>query len=457
MYFHFCKNEYKTMFISWIRHSTFCLITLIAVFFCSCLPKDFGRPNIILIMADDLGYGDIGCYGNDKINTPALDKLASEGLRFTDYHSNGSVCSPTRAALLTGRYQQRSGLEGVIYADGESRQTGLDVDELTIADYLKSVGYSTGIIGKWHLGYKIEYNPVYQGFDFFRGFVSGNVDYHSHVDNSGVPDWWFNLEKVEENGYATDLITKHALEFMEKNRDKPFFLYVPQAAPHAPFQGRNDAADRFPGTRFSYEGSAKNKQITFQEMIETMDEGIGKIMQKVDELGIRDNTLIIFCSDNGGYQGYSDNGELRGFKGSLWEGGHRVPCIMRWPEYIKPGTVSDETVMSMDFFPTFIHLSKSTPEPGIQLDGIDITELLIDQSELPDRTICWRYKDQNVVRNGKWKLLVDKDTTFLFDLSNDLKEQVNVITSQASVADQLGTELDAWKTDVMQGVRLKTN
>jgi arylsulfatase A len=217
-------------------------------------------PNIVLIMADDLGYGDIGCFGNEKIQTPFLDKMATEGLKFTDFHSNGAVCSPTRAALLTGRYQQRSGLEGVIYAKGKTRATGLDVAELTFADYLKSAGYVTGVVGKWHLGYHIDYNPLYHGFDYFRGYVSGNVDYHSHLDGAGIPDWWHDLEKTKENGYVTDLVTKYSVEFIQKNKDKPFFLYVAHEAPHFPFQGRKDKADRKLGAKFEAQGSRKDKQ-----------------------------------------------------------------------------------------------------------------------------------------------------------------------------------------------------
>ena len=170
------------------------------------------RPNIILIMADDLGYGDIGCYGNEKIKTPNIDALAQGGMKFTDYHSNGPVCSPTRTALLTGRYQQRAGIEGVIYAQGPTRQTGMALEQVTFAEILKNRGYATGIFGKWHLGYNVEFNPARQGFDEFRGYVSGNVDYHSHLDGAGIEDWWKNIEKVPEEGYCTDLITKSLSE-----------------------------------------------------------------------------------------------------------------------------------------------------------------------------------------------------------------------------------------------------
>ncbi|NQT02271.1 MAG: sulfatase-like hydrolase/transferase [Planctomycetes bacterium] len=195
------------------------------------------RPNIILIMADDLGYGDIGCYGSKKIRTPNIDALARGGLRFTDYHSNCPVCSPTRAALLTGRYQQRCGIEGVVTA-AKHRHTGMALEEVTFAEVLKRRGYATGIFGKWHVGYNVEFNPAKQGFDEFIGYVSGNVDYHSHIDQAGFEDWWKNLQKVPEEGYCTDLITKHGVDFIERHKDGPFCLYLPHEAPHYPYQGR---------------------------------------------------------------------------------------------------------------------------------------------------------------------------------------------------------------------------
>lgn len=432
------------------------IVMLTGTLLMSCLPKQFQQPNIILIMADDLGYADLGCYGNSDISTPALDKLAAQGMRFSDFHSNGAVCSPTRAALLTGRYQQRCGVEGVIYASGESRQTGLDVSEYTMADYLKSAGYATGIAGKWHLGYKIEYNPTYQGFDFFRGFVSGNVDYHSHVDNTGVPDWWFNLEKVEEKGYTTDLITDHALDFIEKNHDRPFFLYVAHAAPHAPFQGRKNAAERFPGARFTYAGSVTDKKAAYKEMVEVMDEGIERILRKLDEFRLREKTLIFFCSDNGGYAGYANNGSLRGSKGSLWEGGHRVPAIACWPGTIKAGSVSNQTIMTMDLFPTFINLSKSGLQPMSDLDGIDFTRLLIEQKQLPERTLYWKYRNTTSARRSDWKLLVSEDSIRLFNLRLDPEEQHDVSAEQSDMVNDLKTSLEKWEAEVMQGVQMRT-
>jgi len=432
------------------------LISLIILIFYSCGPREFERPNIIVIMADDLGYGDLGCYGNEKIKTPALDKLAAEGLKFMDFHSNGAVCTPTRAALLTGKYQQRSGLEGVIYAKGETRQAGLDVKEITFADFLKQAGYTTGIIGKWHLGYYIQYNPIYQGFDYFKGFVSGNVDYQSHLDGAGIPDWWQDLEKEEEPGYVTDLITKASLEFIQKNKDQPFCLFISHAAPHYPYQRRKDKADRRPGINFPAQGSTLYKPLAYKEMIEVMDEGIGEIIQLLEYFDLKNKTLVFFCSDNGGLQGMADNGILRGAKGSLWEGGQRVPAIAYWPGYIEPGTSTNELVMSMDLFPTFVNLSKAETTHDFKFDGIDITRLMIEEKSLPDRTVFWRYRNQKVARNDKWKLLIDGDTTHLYNLKEDIMEKIDLASSEPGIVSELKTEFDSWEMSVSQGIKMKT-
>ncbi len=429
---------------------------LVLSFQFSCAPREFDAPNIILIMADDLGYGDLGCYGNTDIKTPSLDKMASEGLRFTDYHSNGAVCSPTRAALLTGRYQQRSGIEGVVYASGETRQTGLDIKEVTFADFLKSAGYATGIVGKWHLGYRVDYNPIYQGFDFFRGYVSGNVDYHSHLDGTGIPDWWHDLEKTEEEGYVTDLVTKYAVSFIEENRGKPFFLYVAHESPHYPFQGRNDGPERLPGGEFKPTGTPEEKKAAYKEMIEVMDEGIGNIFTTLEKLGLKENTFVFFCSDNGGIRDIASNGNLKGNKGSLWEGGHRVPAIAWWPRYIQHGKVTNEEVMSMDVFPTFINLSKAMPKYDFQLDGMDFTRLMIEDRPLPKRSLFWKYRNQKVARNGKWKLLMDKNDAHLYDLEKDISEQSDLASTETTITNQLKSELENWEQDVSLGVKLRT-
>ncbi len=419
-------------------------------------PQELTRPNLILIMADDLGYGGIGCYGNQEIKTPHLDAMAANGIKFTDFHSNGTVCTPTRAALLTGRYQQRSGLEGVIYVRGETRQVGMDTSETTIAELLKQAGYATGIMGKWHLGYRPEYNPVHHGFDEFYGYVSGNVDFHSHYDNAGIYDWWHNLDSVKEEGYVTDLITEHAVAFIDRHKQQPFFLYVPHEAPHAPFQGRQDTAYRFPNREFSYYGPVEDKHAAYREMVEVMDEGIGKIIQALEAHGLEQNTLVFFLSDNGAEENYGDNGPLNGHKTNLWEGGHRVPAIAYWPGKIQAKT-SDETLMSFDLFPTFLELANVSAPANRELDGQDLTPHLLENKALPERSLFWKYRNQKAVRKGKWKLLINKKDTFLYDLRADLSESHNLASQNRQIVDELSEELAAWEREVTGGVNMITH
>ena len=422
------------------------LLILVVLFLPVCAV--FGqqnKPNIIFIMADDLGYGDIGCYGNRFIETPEIDKLAANGLAFMDYHSNGPVCTPTRAALMTGNYQQRAGLEGVIYADLNKREHGISSSQITIAEYLKTAGYATGIFGKWHLGYKPDFNPTLHGFDEFYGYVSGNVDYISHRDGIGLYDWWHNKDTCYDQGYVTDLITDYALKFMEKNKTNPFFVYLPHEAPHFPYQGRSDKADRLPGVKFEGLGSRVDKTNAYKEMVEIMDENIGRVVQKLKELKIEDNSIVIFCSDNGATK-EGDNGMLRGFKGSLWEGGHRVPALVWYPQKIKSGRKTNATVLGMDWLPTL--LSVAGIDTQDEFDGIDISPVLFSQNNLEERPVFWRYRSQSVVRKDNWKYLVDGENEFLFNLEDDIQEQNNLVLSKPSKAQELKTLLESWENEM---------
>jgi arylsulfatase A-like enzyme len=423
------------------------------LFLFACTNQTVKSPNIILIMADDLGYGDIGCYGSGYIKTPVLDKMASEGIKFTDYHSNGAVCTPTRAALMTGNYQQRAGLEGVIYAQLDKRMHGISQSEKTIAEYFKDAGYKTGAFGKWHLGYNPEYNPVKHGFDNFYGYVSGNVDYISHRDGIGIYDWWQNTDTIYEEGYVTDLITNHALDFLEQNKDNPFFLYLPHEAPHYPYQGRNDKADRLPGEEFPALGSRIDKKEAYKEMVEIMDENIGRVFEKLEELKLNGNTLVIFCSDNGATN-MGSNGDLNGFKTTLWEGGHRVPAIIWYSEKIKSGAVTDATVLSMDILPTILSVIGKIPEKS--LDGADFSELLFNGKELAERPVFWRYRDQWVARKGNWKYLKINQDEYLFNLKDDLEEQNNLFDSNKEKVQELKTLLQKWETE-MDKIEQQTN
>ncbi len=417
------------------------------------------KPNIILILADDLGYGDIGCYGNKTIQTPNLDALAKAGLRFTDFHSNGPMCSPTRAALLTGRYQQRAGIESVLSCKS-NYDTGMSPDEITFAEVLKKAGYATACFGKWHLGYKPPFGPNIQGFDEYRGFVAGGSDYFSHIDRSGRPDWWKNTELVPEPGYSTKLLTRHTIDFIRRNRHRPFCVYIPYQAVHFPFQGPNDQAERVVGGNYWSKAKygrrylpVEERKAAYKEMVEALDAGVGRIAAAVRKLGLEKDTLIFFTSDNGAYSWVGSNLPCRGQKSELWEGGHRVPAIAYWPGKIKPGSVTDETAMTMDLFPTMVEMAGAKLPAGLDLDGVSLLGLLTQGEKLPRRTLFWRFRSQYAVRRGRWKLLVRGDKRYLFDLENDIGESNNLIRQKAALAEALRGEYVAWEKDVTHNVR----
>ncbi|HAV62700.1 MAG TPA: hypothetical protein DCY13_10075 [Verrucomicrobiales bacterium] len=314
------------------------------------------RPSFVVILADDLGYGDTSPYGG-WIATPELDRMAAEGLRFTDFHSSGNVCSPTRAGLLTGRYQQRAGIPGVVFADAKraAHYTGLQSSEVTLAESLKDAGYATALFGKWHLGYQPQYNPVHHGFDEFRGYVSGNVDYHSHRDNQNREDWWHGLEKSPEEGYVTHLITRHAEEFIRRHRERPFFLLDAHQAVHDPYQGPGETILRGPDSVADHAELRDVKDI-YRDMMIELDRSIGRTLSVLRETGIAEDTFVFFFSDNGANR-HGSNQPWRGFKGGDWEGGHRVPFIARWPGRIEAGSVSDALVSNIDLLATVAALT----------------------------------------------------------------------------------------------------
>lgn len=405
-------------------------------------------------MADDLGYGDISCYGNKTIQTPVLDKMAGEGIKFTNYYSNGAVCTPTRAALMTGNYQQRAGLEGVIYAAMDKRnEGGLSEKETTMGEIFQENGYKTGIFGKWHLGYDEKYNPTHHGFDEFYGYVSGNVDYISHRDGIGLYDWWHNTDTVYEEGYVTDLITDRALAFMERNKERPFLLYIPHETPHYPFQGRNDKADRLPGQDFEAWGSRPDKEAAYKEMVEIMDENIGRVFEKLKELGLDNNTFVFFCSDNGAMQ-IGSNGILKGHKTSLWEGGIRVPAIAWYPEKISGGIISKAVLASIDVLPTL--LSITGIKTNTEFDGEDFSGVLFKNDEMPERPVFWRYRNQWAVRKDDWKYLKIKDREYLFNLKNDVSETTNVKDEFPEKFQILKKEITSWEVE-MNNYQQRTN
>jgi arylsulfatase A-like enzyme len=361
---------------------------------CSSKSESTGlTPNIVLIMADDLGYGDISCYGNTTIHTPNLDLLAAKGIKFTDFHSNGAVCSPTRAALMTGKYQQRTGVGGVITAK-KHRDVGLSLNETTIAEEFKKHGYNCGMFGKWHLGYPKEYNPTLQGFDEFTGFVSGNIDYHAHIDQEGYLDWWKGDEIKNEKGYSTDLITEYGVKYIKendpKNTGKPFFLYLPHEAPHGPYQRRVDKTLRKVGKAGTERVEKDSISSIYKEMVKVMDDGIGKIIQMLKETEQYGNTIVVFISDNGANR-HGNNGNLKGYKGGVYEGGSRVPAIFSYPDVIEKGMINEQIILTMDLFPTLLDFIGQKPSAA-NIDGISIKDNLIHQIKLPQRDVFFLIK-----------------------------------------------------------------
>ena len=416
------------------------------------------RPNIVVIMADDLGYGDISPYGG-WIETPALDAMAAEGLRFTDFHSSGAVCSPTRAGLLTGRYQQRAGIPNVIYANPAwNRHHGLQPRETTIAERIQAEGYATGIAGKWHLGYGLETNPLRHGFDVFHGYVSGNVDYFSHVDGFGNHDWWDGETNREEPGYVTHLINDHAVAFIEERAgsDRPFFLYVAHEAPHFPYQGPDDAAFRVVGERIPETREPAQVRRAYREMVEEMDAGIGAILDTLRRLGLAERTFVFFLSDNGATPAGS-NGPLRGFKASLWEGGHRVPALAWWPGAIAAGGTTGATMTSIDLAATVLDVADVLPPEERPLDGVSLLPHLLGGAAPEERPLFWAYQqarrtvEQAAMRQGPWKLIVngpDGPEVGLYNLDDDPGETVNLAGDERERVAAMREALEDWRLEV---------
>jgi arylsulfatase A-like enzyme len=405
------------------------------------------RPNVVLILADDLGYGDLGCYGVPDIKTPNIDRLASQGVRFTDFHANGPVCTPSRCGLMTGRYQQRvGGLEWAIYPG--IHRLGLPKAEPTIANYLKQAGYATAMSGKWHLGYTDDTAPNAHGFDHFFGFRSGNHDYISHRESNGDPDLYLEEKAVTISGYSTDLITEYALMWLDEIKGGPFFLYVAYNAPHFPFQA--------PGSRVAKPLREFNvgTRETYAKMVEGLDAGVGELLDRLESLGLAKSTLVVFLSDNGGDH-LARNAPATRRKGSLFEGGIRVPCIARWPGVLPAGKVTDQVAITMDWSATFLGLAGAKSRDDRPLDGIDLMPILKGTGPDVPRRLFWRrvdargVKTHRAARDGQWKYIDTTDgTTFLYDLSADIAESNNLAEQNPELVQRLRGEVDAWEASV---------
>ena len=415
------------------------------------------RPNIIFIVCDDLGFADLGCYGGRTARfgpvSPVLDDLAANGLRFTQGYANSPVCSPTRFALMTGRYQYRlrgAAEEPINSKSRGSTVLGLPPEIATLPSLLRASGYRTALMGKWHLGYPPAFSPIRSGYEEFFGPMAGGVDYFSHCNFTGAHDLWFGEEERAEEGYLTDLITDHSVDYIERmapgaQAGQPFFLSMHYTAPHWPWECRDDAAlaQDIKGNIIHLQGGNIH---TYQRMIHHMDEGIGQVMQTLRKHGLLDDTLVVFTSDNGGER-FSDNWPLVGGKMDLTEGGIRVPWIAHWPAAIASGGVSQQLCMTMDWSVTMMELAGVTAAEDYPWDGVSLTEVLRDPSHQFARPLYWRMKHrgQRALRDGDWKYLRVDDNDYLFNLAGDERERANLAPVQAQRLAEMRAAWEAWE------------
>ena len=419
----------------------------------------FSRPNVVLIVADDLGYGDLGSYGAPDIRTPNLDRLAREGVRFTDFYANAPVCTPTRAALITGRYQQRVMLERPLdTGTGPSgADRGLSVMSRSLPQLVKDAGYATALIGKWHLGFKPEFHPNSHGFEYFWGYLAGYIDWYTHVRGDGEPDLWENEKPVTLDGYFEHEVTARAIKFIAERAHQPFFIEVAYGAPHWPFQSPHhpsvavrkltptvptmfqEPADPNPPTRRDY-----------VEIVEDVDADIGRILVALRERGLERNTLVIFVSDNGG-EWLSRNAPFFHRKDTLWEGGIRVPAILRWPGVVPAGRTSSQVAITMDLTATILAAAGAETRDA-KLEGIDLLPLVRGTAPRASRTLFWRVviptRQQRAVRSGRWKLLLDGPQQMLFDVTRDPGERHDCAADRPDVVRTLKSMIEEWEKDV---------
>ena len=405
------------------------------------------RPNVVLIVADDLGSGEIVCHGKQDTPTPNVQSIARSGVCFSSAYVSCPVCSPTRAGLLTSRYQQRFGHE---FNPGPATQAekefGLPLDQVTLADRMKKLGYATGMVGKWHLGYRPEFHPNKRGFDEFFGFLGGahsyvdaNIDKANHILRGTEP--------VDEKEYLTDAFGREAVAFIDRHKGEPFFLYLPFNATHAPLQ----APDKYLN-RFSEVSDPKRR--TFSAMLSAMDDAIGAVLDKLRHDKLEENTLVLFIADNGGPtpQISSSNGSLRGFKGSVWEGGIRVPCMAQWKGHLPAGKVFDAPVIALDIGPTAVAAAGGTISDGAPLDGVNLLPYLMgDKTGRPHESLYWRFGPQWAIRQGDYKLAAGPQSAVqLFDLSKDGSEQHDLSAEKPEVVAKLKKDYGAWNAQLQE-------
>ena len=412
-----------------------------------------GPPNIVFILADDLGYADLGCYGGRDAAfgpvSPNLDRMAAQGLQFLNGYSNSPVCSPTRFALITGRYQYRlrgAAEEPLTRRSGRNPELiGLPPEHPTLPSLLRDAGYRTGLIGKWHLGYPPHFGPLKSGYDEFFGPISGAVDYFSYLSFEGQRDLYDGSEPAQAQGYLTDVITDRACDFISRHGgQQPLMLSVHYTAPHWPWETRDDEPEsRRIGSQIHHVDGGSLP--VYQRMIHHMDEGIGRILETLRAQGLEDNTLVVFTSDNGGER-FADNWPFVGKKMDLLEGGLRVPLLVQWPQEIRPGRQTRQPMMTMDWMPTLLEAAGVRPHPDFPLDGLSMLEILKDPARRRARPMFWRmkYRSQCAAIDGPWKYLRLDGNEFLFNIEVDARERANLALLEPQRLADLRQQYEDW-------------
>lgn len=424
------------------------------------------RPNVVLIVADDLGYRDLGCFGSSEAKTPNIDRLAKEGTRLTSFYVAWPACTPSRAALLTGRYPQRNGTYDMIrndlvdyghrytaeeYAVSPERVLGTDVREVFISEALAEAGYTNGCFGKWDGGQLRRFLPLQQGFHDFYGFANTGIDYFTH-ERYGIPSLRRGNELISDDRgtYFTYLLQRESVRFVNEHREQPFFLYLPYNAPHgaSSLDPAVKGAAQAPAEYLAMfpEGQQKNaaRRRAYLAATTCMDQAIGQVLKQLDEFNLADNTIIIFLSDNGG-PGGADNGPLRGGKSQMFEGGLRVPCIVRWPQHIPAGKTCDEFLTSLEIFPTLLQAVGASLSPDIVLDGFNMLPALKGDSTSTRREMFWQRRNDRAARVGNWKWVASEKGNGLFDLTQDLAEQHDLSSEHSDVLKMVRARFDAWR------------
>ena len=406
-----------------------------------------GPPSVVLVVADYMGYADIGPYGADDIRTPALDRLAADGVRFTDYYAAAPICGPSRAALLSGYYPARVGFEENVPGD---RTVGLPARHATLVRELETAGYATGLVGKWHLGAGPAFGPIAHGFDTFLGFHTWTLGYHDHRTATGEPGLFRGTRLVNEPGYLTDLFSREAVGFIEENADAPFFLYLAFNTALPPYQ-RPDLPESEWNSGWNVNQATRADYVA---MVEAMDRGIGQVLDALEARGIDENTLVLFTYDHGGRHLVRSDPLFHGF-GTLWEGGIRVPLILRWPARVAGGRTAGRSAIAMDLTATILEAAGRGDAAGT-LDGTSLVEAGASTDDDSDRALFWRIRSftgaQRAVRRGRWKYLIDGDTQMLFDLDADIGERRDLFRQEPAVARELRAALAAWERSVAAGV-----